>query len=606
MSETKKNIEDKLKTLTTEPGVYLMKDANGVIIYVGKAKALKRRVSSYFQKKDHDAKTAALVQHIDDFEYIVTDSEMEALLLENTLIKKHMPKYNILLKDDKRYPYIAVTLSDEYPRVIYTRAHKKGKDRYFGPYTDSLSARSTVELINKIFRLRTCSKKLPLKEGERPCLNYQMKRCSGVCVGKITRDEYLGLVQNALLFLEGNVDPVITNLNEVMKKASAEMKFEKAAEARDMIYSIQCVSERQKVYTPSGYDQDYIATESRGDDAIAVLFEFRKGILLGRKISTFSNARYVSSKDTLRAFIIEYYARAEIPQRVVIPEAIEDMELIESHLVKLSSRPVKLVAARSPEDRGVINLILKNIDLLFTEKETAPPDPSAGLEELQKVLALPAYPESIACFDISNIQGEFPVASMSFFTGGVRDKKKYRIFNIRGYEGANDPGMIHEGVSRYLTNCINENWTLADLILIDGGPTQLTRAIEAAAALGIDVPIISIAKKFEEVYVDPKSDPLRLDRSSRALKILQNLRDEAHRFGVTAHRRRRGTASLTSELESIEGIGEKKRNSLLSHFKSIDAIKKASIDELSQVQGISITDAEKIFEYFIEDGESAE
>jgi excinuclease ABC subunit C len=598
MSDAKGRFEEKLKKLPLDPGVYLMKDADDVIIYVGKAKSLRKRVSSYFQKTDHDPKTATLVRQISDFEFIATDSEIEALLLENTLIKKHMPKYNIRLKDDKRYPYIAVTTSEEYPRVIYTRSVRHGSDRYFGPYTDAFSAKNTVELINRLFRLRTCAKKIPLRDGERPCLNFQMKRCSGVCVGEISRDEYLSLVQNALLFLEGNIDPVIANLTRAMEEHSSRMRFEKAAAARDMIFGIQRISERQKVYTPAGYDQDFIAAAERGDEAIAVLFEFRKGILLGRKVSLFQNARYVSVKDTLRSFLIEYYARADIPQRIVIAETIDDMELIESHLAQRSGHPVHLNAIRTPEDRSVINLILKNIDLLFAEQETAPPEPSEGLSELQEILSLPMYPETIACFDISNIQGQFPVASMSFFTGGVPDKKRYRTFNIRGYEGANDPGMIHEAVSRYLMNCINEEWQLADLILIDGGPTQLTRAIEAARALDTDVPVISIAKKLEEIYIDPEAEPLRLDERSRALKILQNLRDEAHRFGITAHRKRRGKSTLTSSLESIDGIGEKKRTALLTHFKSIEKIKEAGIDDLSAVDGISVKDAETIHAFF--------
>lgn len=604
MESLPSKINDKLKTLPDQPGVYLMTDANDVIIYVGKAKSLKKRVSSYFQKSDHDAKTAALVRQIDTFNYIVTDSEIEALLLEDSLIKKHLPKYNIRLKDDKRYPYIVVTTSAEYPRILYTRSFRANGDRYFGPYTDSFSARNTVELVNRIFHLRTCSRPAPLRNGERPCLNFQMKRCSGVCEGTVSREEYMTIVENVILFLEGNIDPVIQNLKKKMDQYSSEFRYERASEMRDMIFSIQRITEKQKVHTPAGFDQDYIGASIRGDEAIAILFEFRSGVLLGRKVSVFQNARYVSISETIRRFILEYYLRADIPVKIITEHEIEDCAIIADHLTSHSGHKVALAVSKSDSDKGILSLIHKNIDVLFAEKEALPADYALTLENLQKALSLENFPETICCFDISNIQGEFPVASMSFLTGGVPDKKRYRLFNIRGYDGANDPGMIHEAVSRYLTNCVNEEWDLADLILIDGGITQLTRAIEARDAIGVDVPVISIAKKFEEIYVDPKMEPFRFEKSFAPLKILQVARDEAHRFGITAHRKRRNAATLHSELDTITGIGSKKRTALLTHFGSVEGVKKAALEDLLSVKGINKNDAEKVIQFFSNSGQN--
>jgi excinuclease ABC subunit C len=593
-------IQQKLSTLPELPGVYLMKDSDGVIIYVGKAKILKRRVSSYFQKTDHDPKTTILVRNIADFEYIVTDSELEALLLENTLIKKHMPKYNVRLKDDKQYPYIAIINAGGYPRVIYTR-NLKGTDRYFGPYTDSYAARSTVETINRLFKLRTCSKKLPLKDGERPCLNYQMKRCSGVCAGKIPISEYKSLVNDAVMFLEGNVGPVIQNLKKRMDDNSAKMEFEQAAVLRDMIFSIQNVSQKQKVYTHISRDQDYIAAEIQGDEALAVLFEFRSGVLSGRKVTLFQNATVTTTEESLRAFLLEYYDRAEAPRKIIISENIDDIELIAEHLTKKSGHEVRLTIARSDEDRSVISLIKKNIGILAAERKARRDNPAEALAELQEKLALPDFPERIVCFDISNIQGQYAVASMSASNGGRPDKKNYRIYNIRGYEEANDPGMIHEAVSRYLQNCVNGEWDMADLILIDGGITQLTRAKEAANALGVEIPIISIAKRIEEIFTDPAAPPYLFDERSPALKILQGLRDEAHRFGITRHRKKRDQATLTSEIDAIPGIGPSKRKILLSALGSVNAAKEASIEQLCEVKGISAKDAETVYGFFHKD-----
>lgn len=596
----KDKIKNILKDIPLNPGVYIMKNVSGDIIYIGKAVSLKKRVSSYFSKSNHDIKTKVLVKNIEDIEYIITDSEMEALLLENNLIKKHKPRFNIRLKDDKQYPYIAVTLSEKYPRVIYTREIRNSKDRYFGPYTDSGAAKKTQKIINDLFKLKTCNKPLPLKKGERPCLNYQMKKCTGICTGKITNSEYRSIVENAVLFLEGNVDPVIRDLTEIMNKYSSNFDYEKAAEIRDIIFDIQKTSEEQNISLPGGFNRDCIAVDFFEDEAIIILFEFRNGILLGRKISILQNIKYSSKEEALQTFILQYYKDNKAPLQIITQMHINDQTIITDYLSKQNSKKILIKAASSPEEKKTINLILKNIashavtrksGKIFNEKTT-------GLNELQSILKMRTLPQHIVCFDISNFQGTNSVASMAAFINGAPDKKYYRRFKIRGFDQANDPGMIHEACARFLQNVINGEEKAPDLIVIDGGPTQLTRAIEVRDAFELSIPVISIAKKFEEIFTSPKSEPIRLSKDSPALKIIQNIRDETHDFGITYHRKLRSKNTLTSELEKIRGIGPAKRNILLEHYKNIENIRKSNMEELSTLKGISENDAEKILSYF--------
>ncbi|HPV43347.1 MAG TPA: excinuclease ABC subunit UvrC, partial [Spirochaetota bacterium] len=517
--------------LPAEPGVYIMKDDAGSIIYIGKASSLKKRVSSYFQKRDLDIKTRVLVKIVSDIEFIVTDSEVEALILESSLIKKHRPKFNIQKKDDKRYPYIAVTLGEEYPRVLFTRTIRKNGTRYFGPYTDANAARGTVALINTIFKLKLCSRELPLKKNERPCMNYQINKCSGVCRGDMTAAEYREIVDNAVKFLEGNVAPVIRNLQAMMKEYSSQQKYEKASELRDMIFDIQKISETQKVHVPIGADQDYIAMSKQGNEGIVILFEFRNGVLLGRKISIFDNAEYADPEEIISSFIIGYYRESEAPQRIIAERPLSDRALLQKLLTGRSKRKVAIGVPETSEDHGIIRLIHKNIDIIISERmaERASRDTLAGLEGLQGALKLETLPRAMECFDISNLQGADAVASMVSFRDGRPDKSGYRRYRIRGYEAADDPGMVHEVVARRIQYLVNEELPLPDLMIIDGGPAQLTRALEAAANFSAGIRIISLAKRFEEIYTEPGRGPLRLPLSSPALKILQNIRDEAHR-----------------------------------------------------------------------------
>lgn len=597
------DIEQKLKQLSTSPGIYMMKNAEGEIIYIGKAKNLKRRVSSYFQKKDLDTKTRALVRKIADIDITVTSTAIEALLLEDNLIKKHRPRFNIRLKDDKKYPYIAITYSEEYPRVIFTRNLQNKKNRYFGPYTDAKAARNTIQLINRIFRLKTCTRPLPLKDGERPCLNYQIKHCSGVCQMLISKDDYLELVHSCEQFLEGNIEPVMKELNEKMATFANEMKYENAAVIRNIIFDLQKISEKQSVSVSQTYNTDYIGAERFRDETIVLLFEFRKGVLLGKKIHQYENSSYSNRESILRTFILNHYQSHEIPHLVVTSAPVDDGDIIQTFLSDKAKRPVTLRVAKSQEDKSAISLITRNLDTIIAEKMATESmsDKSPYLVKLGRILSLPEVPVHMVCFDISNFQGAHAVASMASFKHGEPDKANYRRFKIKGYDEPNDPAMIHEGVSRYLAHVVNDEWERPDLIVIDGGPTQLTRAIEARDAFELDIPVISIAKQHEELFVDPKGPPFALSHDSQELKIIQRLRDATHDFGVSYHRKLRDGATLQSELEQIKGIGEKKRNALLSHFKDIEKIRVATEEELQAVDGINRQDIDAIREYFVRD-----
>jgi len=592
-------IKDILSRIPVEPGVYLMLGSDRSIIYIGKANSLKKRVTSYFRKKDHDPKTVILVKNIEDIEYIVTDTEIEALILESNLIKKHKPKFNVRLKDDKRYPYIAVTMNEEYPRIIYTRYINRNTDKYFGPFTDARAAKNSAAMINNLFKLKTCGKQLPLKDNERPCINYQIKKCSGACRNIISKEEYRSLISDAVNFLEGNIDPVLNSLNSRMKEYSDSMNFEKAASVRDIIYDIQKISQSQKVDIPTVIDQDCISTAIFGGEGIVVLFEFRHGILTGRKINIFDNAEYTTPEEILRIFILDYYRDKEVPSKIVTGYVIPDYKIIADHLSAKSGKKISLVHAVSPDDRGIIGMIRKNIDIIAADRKASEENnPASALIDLQEKLSIGKEPGVMECFDISNLQGTDSVASMVQFRLGRPDKSNYRRYKIRGYDAANDPGMIHEAVSRRLQHLVNEGLELPDLIVIDGGPTQLTRAIEAAANFGLNLNIISVAKRFEEIYTSPVKEPLRLPENSPALKLIQRIRDEAHRFAITYHRTLRDKKLTSSVLDTIPDIGDKTKKILLKHFGSVEKISEASIEELISAENIGTKTAQKIYDFF--------
>jgi excinuclease ABC subunit C len=593
-------LHDRAKELPEEPGVYLFKDSEDKVIYVGKAIALKRRVTSYFRDRHKDPKARAITSRAATIEIIVTENEMEALLLENSLIKEHRPRFNVRLKDDKQYPYIGVTLGEKYPRVIYTRTIRENGTKYFGPYTDARAARQTVDMVNKLFRLRTCRKPLPLKEDERPCVNYQIDRCIGPCKEYISREEYLQLAYNAVAFLEGSTGPVIRSLQERMMDYSTKLEYEKAGAIKSIIDDIHALHQDQNVAMAVGDDIDYIISGSLNEETLILLFEFRGGSLLGRKISVMENREKEPEKEAVRLFLVDYYSRNEIPSRIITPYNLKDRKIIEEMLSSKSSHRVIITSPGSDTDRSVIKLMEKNIHVHITERSirATEQDPQGALDELQELLNLSSPPETVVCFDISNIQGTYAVASMVTFTGGMPDKKNYRRFKIRGYEGANDPGMIHEAVARRIQFLLNEDLPLPGCMVIDGGPTQLTRAMEAAETLDADVTIISLAKKHEEVFYHPKKPPIILSAASPARKLLQRIRDESHRFAITYHRSLRDRAMLRSQLDEIPGLGKEMQKRLLGAFGHVDAIRRASLEELEEVPGIGKKTAAVVFHFF--------
>ncbi len=597
-------LKNKAANAPDEPGVYLMKDFSGNIIYVGKALSLRKRVSSYFQKLSsktaRDPKVIILVRHIYDFEYVITDSEIEALILESTLIKKYKPRYNVRLKDDKRYPYIAVTLSETYPRVIITRKLIRNNDRYFGPYTDAGAARSIVSTINSIFKFRLCKKPLPLKSGERPCLNFQMQKCAGLCMGKTSREEYMHIVNNAINFLEGKIQPVMNELNDLMAKYSKERRYENAAQIRDIIFNINKISESQKVYSTIGTDKDYIALQISGAEAIIIIFEFRNGVLLGRKISVFGNIEYSDKPEILKSFIIDYYNNIQPPPKILCEDNIKDDDLVEQFLIKRSPIKISLSHPRTSEEKNIIKLMQKNLDVILAERMAAKitADKRKGLVELKDLLKLKSVPQVIECFDISNIQGKNAVASMVQFKDGNPDKSGYRRYKIRAYDTPNDPAMIHEAVARRIQQILNDGIKFPDLIVVDGGKGQLGRALEVKKAFDLDIAVVAIAKRLEEIFTEHSIVPIVLDKSSQALNIIKNIRDEAHRFAIQYHRKLRSEDLLKSGLDGIPDIGEKKKKLLLKHLGSIEKIKTASIEELSALPGIGEKTAKVINDFF--------
>lgn len=593
MDNLEKNIR-LLQTVPDAPGVYLLHDADGTIYYVGKAKSLRKRLASYFKKTPDATKSSFLGGRCHSFEFIVTENELAALILEETLIKKHRPRFNVRMKDDKTYPYIAFT-NEDHPRLIYTRNPSRAGGHAFGPYADSGAAKNTAELANNIFKLKRCRRDLPLKRGERPCINRQIGKCSGICTGDITREEYLNLVHQAENFIAGDIGGVIAELNERMKSYAEAFQYEKAASVRNMIFDIQKVAERQNVAGGSVEDRDYIACTASGGEALLLLFEFRTGRLSGRKVFVFGNAEYADTSEIIESFILSHYTDAgALPSSVITETDIPAADALAEHL---SGRrgSFTLTRARSRDDEGIIAVMKKNIEVLRTDRESRAviTDAGASLAGLAEALNLPEPPQTLACFDISNFQGKDSVASLSFFRHGLPDRRQYRKFRIRAYDAADDPAMIHEAVSRYLQNAINEGQALPDLIVIDGGPTQLSRALDAARALNAPVRMVSLAKKLEEIYTAPDADPLRIPHAHPSLRLLQRLRDEAHRFGITYHRMVRSKRILSSKLDGIPGIGEKRKKELLKRFGSVAGIAGATREDLTGM-GLPLKLAERV------------
>jgi excinuclease ABC subunit C len=589
-------LAEKLKEIPISAGVYLYKDSAGKIIYIGKAKRLRSRVRSYFQARPFDRKTDALVKQIADVEFIVTDNEVEALILEATLTKKHKPRYNVNLKDDKSYPHLKLTINESFPKAVITRRIQKDGALYFGPFLPASMARKTIDVINRTFQLRTCDIEIDGK-APRPCLEYHIKRCLGPCVkGLCTADQYQEAVRDVRLLLEGRNTELADTLDQRMDQASEEMRYEMAAKYRDLRKTVIKLSEQQKMATTSDRDVDIFAYY-REDQRLALqLFTMREGNIIGRREFFWEDLpeEDFDPATFLGEVLAQYYATDYVPKEIHVPVDFKDRELLEQALTKRKGRRVKIHYTQRGEKRDLIDLGEKNAKLAFEQRfRVLKPDMKRVLEELQETLELPRFPARIESFDISHIQGAENVAGMVVCENGKMNRAEYRKFRIRDVVGANDFASMHEAVLRRYRRVLAEGKPLPDLIMIDGGKGQLAAAAEAMRELDLEaIAMVGVVKpplKHNQVsYLLVKGrehEPIFLDPHSLILRLLQMIRDETHRYALSYHRKRRELRDFTSELSEIPGVGEKRKGRLLRHFGSIQRIAAASALELSPFVG---------------------
>jgi excinuclease ABC subunit C len=600
-------LDEKLKEIPRSSGVYLYKDATGKTIYIGKAKNLRSRVRSYFQSRPFDRKTDALVGNIADVEFIVTDNEVEALILEATLTKKHKPRYNVNLKDDKSYPHLKLTINEPFPKVVITRRIQRDGALYFGPFLPASLARKTIDLINRTFQLRTCDIEIDGK-APRPCLEYHIKRCLGPCVkGLCTPEQYQEAVRDVRLLLEGRNKELADALEERMVECSDQLRYEMAAKYRDLRRTVIRLSEQQKMATSPERDVDIFGYYREGERLALQLFTMREGHIVGRREFFWEDlaADDFDPASFLSEVLAQYYSTDYVPKEIHVPVDFEDRELLEKALTKSKGRRVKIIYSQRGEKRDLIDLAEKNAKLAFEQRfRVLKPDMKLVLEELQETLELPRFPARIESFDISHIQGAENVAGMVVADNGKMNRSEYRKFRIRNVEGANDVASMHEAVLRRYRRLLNENKPLPDLIMIDGGKAQLNAAAEAMRELDLEaVPMVGIVKpplRHNEVaYLLVKGredEPVYLDSHSLILRLLQMIRDETHRFAVTYHRKRRELRDFTSELTAIPGVGAKRKGRLLRHFGSIQRIARATVLELTPFVGQKT--AEEIANHF--------
>lgn len=593
-------LEEKLKSIPSNPGVYIMKDADDKVLYVGKAISLSNRVKSYFQAgaKPH-ALTPSMIPQVRDIDYIITDSEVEALILENNLVQKYKPKYNIKLKDDKRYPYLKVTTED-FPRIIMTRIVERDGSKYFGPYVHSKATRQTIKEITKAFPIRTCNLDLSGEKKHRPCLNYHIGRCLAPCAGIASKDDCQDVAKNVCSFLRGNADDVLKNLSEKMIESSTNLEFERAAQIRDRINSIQQILEKQKVSSSDGEDQDVIGFSQNDDDACVMLFMVRGGKLQDQEHFFMNGTEGSTPINILTAFIEQYYHDASfVPKTIILQNDIEMPEAIEQWLSEKRGSAVTLHVPQKGKKLEMVEMAAKNAASIL-ERDKAltvfKKDDNPALIGLRDVLSLPRQPSRIDCFDISNLGGSLAVGSMVVFQDGEPNKSEYRRYRIRTVEGQDDFAMMQEVIGRRLRSAMEGDTPLPDLIIVDGGKGQLSTAVKVLKEFNLDStqPIIGLAKKQEHIFLPGESDPLILDDHSPILHLLQRIRDEAHRFAVSYHRKLREKALTTSILDYIPSIGPKRKQLLIQRFGSIEGIRDASIDELRSINGITQKIAEDI------------
>jgi len=586
-------IETKLKILPDKPGVYIYHDQSGKIIYIGKAKSLKNRVRSYFSGKAADPKTQVLVSKIVDMEWIITDSEVEALLLENNLIKEHAPRYNVMLKDDKSYPYICIS-NEPFPRVFKTRNVVRDGSRYYGPYTQASHINSLLKAIYKIFTIRTCRKKISDggNPGDEPCLQYHLGNCKAPCIGKISRLEYNETIEEIIRFLNGNTRPVIQRLSAEMESASDNMEFEIAAKLRDRLNVLRKYTNNQSIVQTDFKSRDVIALAVADHDAIVTIFRLREGSLIGRERFHLKHIEHQSNQDILKDFLRRYYSNTTLFPKEVFIELEDDIDLFESYLKKISGQLIKIVQPERGKKAKLFTLAKKNADMLLKDvllqKMKLATQPTKMVEALQQALNLSVPPLRIEGFDISHYQGKQTVASMVYFENGAAKRSGYRKFNVRTVEGKPDDFQsMREVVERRYRRLLEEKAVLPDLILIDGGKGQLNVAKNVLNELGLNnVPVIGLAKRLEEVFIPGYSQAQNIPKTSPAVILLRRIRDEAHRFAISFHRSKRGKSMVKSILDDIPGVGETRRKKLLSTFGSVQKIAEHSAEDISEQAGI--------------------
>ncbi len=605
----------KIDNLPDSPGCYLMK-SGGTVIYVGKAKNLKNRVRQYFHDSYHTPKVQAMVDKVDDFDIVLVDGELEALILECNLIKLHKPWYNILLKDDKHYPYIRVDTKAAFPTVDLVRRPEKDGAKYFGPYLGATVVREMLDVIRMIFPIRTCTRTINPDKPVRPCVHYEIGQCLGPCAGHVTEKQYHELMKRVLEFLGGNEGPVKEELNSRMREAAMQLNYERAAVYRDRIKAVDQVMQKQKAIVSGGGDQDVVATIRQGDDALVQLLLIRGGKMIGSELHVLERAGDEAPEQVLCSFMLQYYAEDSIPPRDILVGTLpEESETLASLLSERRGGKVTISMPKRGEKRQMVEMALKNVSDAAVKREkqlqSSRSRTIGALEELMQVLNLNIFPTRIEGYDISNTQGAQSVGSMVVMKNGRPANRDYRYFRIKTVEGPNDFASMKEVLTRRLKHGLTEREEriaggldpaggkfseLPDLILIDGGRGQLNAAIEAMEEVGLTIPIFSLAERIDEIILPDQSESILLDRHSDALHLIQRLRDEAHRFAISHHRSLRGAHALKSKLDEIPGVGPVRKRAILKHFETMEALMEASVEEICEVQSVSVQTAQTIYD----------
>ena len=619
-------LEFKIANLPSSPGCYLMK-SEGEIIYVGKAVNLKNRVSQYFHySAQHTPKVRAMVEKIDDFDIMLVDGELEAFALECNLIKLHMPRYNIRLKDDKAYPYIRVDLREDFPLVDLARRQQSDGAKYFGPYQGATVVREVLDVVRMVFPIRVCRHAIDPHKPRRPCVHHQVGQCPAPCAGLIDREAYHATIEKVLDFLNGKYAPVLDELKARMMEASREMNYERAALYRDRIRAVEAVMQKQKAISTTQVDQDIIAVMPHEADALVQILFVRSGRMIGSERFTLEGAADEPAGKVLAQFMLQYYGPRNTPPREILLSATpEDHDAVERLLSSQHGARTYLLTPRRGEKLRLVGMALKNLkdEIKKIDRRNASSHARTigALEELQAALGMEKLPRRIEGYDISNTQGALSVASEVVMIDGVSANREYRRYRIKTVEGANDFASMYEVITRRLSHGLDElqerraqglepeggkfSW-LPDLILVDGGRGQLTAAMEAMQAQGLNIPMVGLAKRIEEIVLPGEEESLLLDRHSPALHVLQRVRDESHRFAIIHHRTLRGKASIASRLDGIPGVGEKRKRALLRHFKTVEALKAADVEAIAQVPGLPRSVAEAVYRFLHDEGQSGE